>query len=105
MANANDREAIAAQLVDTARIDVALGVGSEQFLPNGEKGSRKDGRDLLAELQGKGCEVVRTKADLENASTYRDRGIMGVFAPGSMALCQPILSASSPISRATDRLP
>ena len=94
MANANDREAIAAQLVDTARIDVALGGGSEQFLPNGEKGSRKDGRDLLAELQGKGCEVVRTKADLENASTYRDRGIMGVFAPGSMAYSDEIESGS-----------
>lgn len=84
-ADASDRLSIAAQLVDHARIDVALGGGSRSFLPNGDAGIRKDGRDLLAELQRKGCEIIRTKAQLENAETYRDQGIVGVFTPDAMA--------------------
>ena len=93
-ANATDRQSIAAQLVDNARIDVVLGGGSRSFLPDGDAGSRKDGRDLLAELQRKGCEIIRTKADLENAETYRDQGIVGMFAPGSMAYSDEIESGS-----------
>lgn len=92
--NADDRDTIAAQLVDSARVDVVLGGGSRYFVPVGEKAGRKDGRDLLTELQKKGCEIVRTKADLENASTYRDRGITGIFAPGALAFSDEIESGS-----------
>ena len=90
LADAKDQEGIAAQLVDQARVDVMLGGGSQHFLPAG----RKDGRDLLAELQKKGCEVVRTKADLENAATYRDGGIVGMFTPGAMAFSDEIEAGS-----------
>ena len=85
LADAKDRDAIAAQLVDSARVDVVLGGGAQHFLPGGEKGARKDGRNLLAELQKKKCEIVRTKADLDNASNYRDGAIVGLFSPGPMA--------------------
>ena len=85
-----DREGIAVQLVDKARLDVVLGGGAGAFLPAGQK----SGRDLLAELQRRGCEVVRTKADLENAAAYRDRGIVGLFANGVMSFSDEIESAS-----------
>ena len=90
LADAKDREGIAAQLVDNARLDVALGGGAQPFLKDG----RKDGRDLLAELQKKGCEIVRTKADLDNAALYRDGGITGVFATGAMAFGDDLDAAS-----------
>ena len=93
-ADARDAGAIAAQLTDTARIDVLLGGGIRNFLPAGEKGVRKDGRDLLAEMQRKGCEMVWTKADLENAATYREAGIAGFFTPGAMAFSDEIESGS-----------
>ena len=93
-ADARDAGAIAAQLTDTARIDVLLGGGIRNFLPAGEKGARKDGRDLLAEMQRKGCEMVWTKADLENAATYREAGIAGFFTPGAMAFSDEIESGS-----------
>ena len=93
-ADARDAGAIAAQLTDTARIDVLLGGGLRNFLPAGEKGARKDGRDLLAEMQRKGCEMVWTKADLENAATYREAGIAGFFTPGAMAFSDEIESGS-----------
>ena len=94
LADGRDAESIAAQLVDNARIDVLLGGGSRNFLPAGEKGLRKDGRDLLAEMQRKGCEMVWTKADLENAAVYREKGIAGVFTPGAMAFSDEIESGS-----------
>ncbi len=88
--DARDREEIAAQLVDKAHLDVVLGGGASAFLPAAQKG----GRDLLAEWQKRGCEVVRTKADLENASAFRDRGIVGLFAPGVMSFSDEIEAAS-----------
>ena len=94
LADGRDTETIAAQLVDSARIDVLLGGGIRNFLPAGEKGLRKDGRDLLAEMQRKGCEMVWTKADLENAAVYREKGIVGVFTPGAMAFSDEIESGS-----------
>ena len=92
--NALDTDSIAAQLADSAHLDVVLGGGSRNFLPAGEKGQRKDSRDLLAEMQRKGCEMVWTKADLENAATYREQGIAGVFTPGAMAFSDEIESGS-----------
>ena len=94
LADARDEESIAAQLVDRADIDVVLGGGLQNFLPAGAKGTRKDGRDLLAAMQRKGCEMVWTKADLENAATFRDKGIVGVFTPGPMAFSDEIESGS-----------
>ncbi len=94
LADARDEESIAAQLVDRADIDVVLGGGLREFLPAGAKGARKDGRDLLAAMQRKGCEMVWTKADLENAGTFRDKGIVGVFTPGAMAFSDEIESGS-----------
>ena len=93
-ASALDTDSIAGQLADSAHIDVVLGGGSRNFLPAGEKGQRKDGRDLLAEMQRKGCEMVWTKADLENAATYREQGIAGIFTPGAMAFSDEIESGS-----------
>lgn len=94
LADAKDRDTIAAQLIDSARVDVALGGGSQNFLPAPQSGVRKDGRDLLAELQKKGCDILRNKADLENTSTYRGGGIVGVFSPGAMAFTDDIEGAS-----------
>ena len=94
LADGRDAETIAAQLVDSAHIDVLLGGGIQNFLPAGEKGVRKDGRDLLSEMQRKGCEMVWTKADLENAPVYREKGIAGVFTPGAMAFSDEIESGS-----------
>lgn len=93
-ADGRDGEGIAAQLAGSAGLDVVLGGGMRNFLPAGTKGVRKDGRDLLAEMQRKGCEMVWTKADLENAQTYREGGIAGLFAPGAMAFSDEVESGS-----------
>jgi alkaline phosphatase len=71
-----------------------LGGGAAEFLPEAKGGHRKDHRDLVAELQAKGVEVVSTKADLENASSYRSAGIFGLFSPGPLAFSNQVESGS-----------
>jgi alkaline phosphatase len=88
---------IAAQLVDSGDVDVLLGGGRTFFLPQGvrdpesnEASKRKDDRDLLSEMAGRGYRVVSSSeefeaaaADSENASGVSK--ILGLFSPGMMA--------------------
>ena len=90
----HDAGTIAAQFVDNAHLDVVFGGGGAEFLPEGEKGRRRDGRNLLAELQRKGVELVWTKADLEGASAYRDAPLVGIFSAGPMAYPDEIEAGS-----------
>jgi alkaline phosphatase len=92
--DARDGEQIVQQFLGKARLDVILGGGAGDFLPVAKGGRRKDGRDLLAELQGKGWELVRTKAELENAAGYRTGPIAGFFAHDQLAFSNQIESGS-----------
>src|SRR5206468_9200180 len=56
-----DFEKIAAEFVDRANIDIAMGGGGAQFLPVTKGGERQDNRDLLLELRGNGFDIVRTR--------------------------------------------
>lgn len=88
-------EAIAAQLIDGARLDVVLGGGAADFLPQSKGGRRKDGRDLLGELRdNKGTEVLRTKAELEDAATFRTSNLFGVFSSGNLAYSGEVVARS-----------
>jgi alkaline phosphatase len=93
-ADARDTEGVALQLLGTSRPEVILGGGANAFLPAGRGGVRKDGRDLIAELRGKGCDIVTSKAELENAARFRTGGIAGFFAPGPLAFSNQIESGS-----------
>jgi len=92
--DARDSEQIVQQFIGRAQLDVVLGGGAGDFLPVTQGGRRKDGRDLLAELQGKGWELVRTKAELENAAPYRTGPIAGFFANDHLAFSNQIESGS-----------
>ena len=92
--DSRDTAGLASQFVERAKLDVALGGGSADFLPEAKKGRRTDGRDLLAELQQQGREMVWTKADLESISAYREHGLVGIFGPGPLAFSDSIESGS-----------
>ncbi|MDQ3623879.1 MAG: alkaline phosphatase [Verrucomicrobiota bacterium] len=94
VADARDPEPIAAQLVDAASLDVALGGGSQWFLPAAGGGKRKDGRDLMGELRRKGRALVTNNAELENASSYQENGIVGFFSEEALAFTESIESAT-----------
>jgi len=76
---------IARQLVeapDAVRLDLALGGGGAAFTPQG----RKDGRDLTAEWARRpGAVFVQDAASLAKL-TARTGPVLGLFAPGNMAV-------------------
>ncbi|HYR59666.1 MAG TPA: alkaline phosphatase [Chthoniobacteraceae bacterium] len=92
--DARDTAATATKLIGAPMLDVALGGGAMDFLPKPKGGLRGDGRDLLAELQASGRELVRTKAALEDTASYRSTALVGVFSMGPMAFSDQIESGS-----------
>jgi alkaline phosphatase len=91
--NPQDSETIAAQLVETANIDVVLGGGQAEFLPEHQQGRRKDGRDLLLEMRRKGYDIAQNKSELENTPAWRAPKLLGVFSSGNLAFANEIQSA------------
>jgi alkaline phosphatase len=92
--DARETEKIALQMVEQFRPDVALGGGAVDFLPANAGGHRKDGRNLLEELKKKKCDIVRTKAELEEATPFTEDGIVGVFSNEELAFSNQIESGS-----------
>jgi alkaline phosphatase len=93
-ADARDTAATALRFVSAPLFDIVLGGGAADFLPKSKGGTRGDERDLLAEMQSAGRELVRTKAALEDASSYRSTELLGVFSAGPMAYSGQIESGS-----------
>jgi len=92
--DARDSAEIARQLAVEAPLDVFLGGGAGDFVPVAKNGRRKDGRDLLGELQAKRCEIVRSKAELESATAYRTGQIAGFFSNDQLAYTNQIESGT-----------
>ena len=82
--NAEDGHALAAKLIAAPQFKVLLGGGSEDFLPEGKGGHRKDGKDFLGANKAAGWDVIRARAELESASPYREGTLLGIFAEGAM---------------------
>jgi len=93
-ADSRDSSEIARQLAVEASLDVFLGGGAADFLPATKNGRRKDGRDLLAELRAKKCEIVRSKAELEGATAYQTGQIAGFFSNDQLAYSNQIESGT-----------
>ena len=89
-ADPNDVESIARELVETGKLDVAMGGGGEAFLPKSKGGKRNDGRDLLLELRRNGFEIVRTRAELEAVSSFRRPKLFGAFANAELAFTNQV---------------
>jgi alkaline phosphatase len=72
-------------LFDNSGIDLALGGGAQEFLPDSKQGTRSDGRDLLSEIRRKGLDLARNKAELEAIPAWRRPKVFGVFANAEFA--------------------
>jgi len=76
----------AVDLLYSGKIDVVLGGGEQYFTPANatNEWGRRDGRNLLNEAKNDGYEIVRTRDELNNVSTwptFHTRQIFGLFAP------------------------
>ena len=85
---------IAALLADEKKIDIALGGGGADFLPESKGGRRTDGRDLVLEMRRNGYEIVRSKAELEGIPQWRRPKLLGIFSDSEMAFANEIAAGS-----------
>ncbi len=92
--DARDGARVLPQFLEQGKFDVVLGGGAGEFLSAAKGGHRKDDRDVLAEMQAKGWELVRSKAELENAASYRTGPLAGFFSDGQLAFSNQIESGS-----------
>jgi alkaline phosphatase len=91
---------IAAQLADSASVDVILAGGANCFIPSGQKlkdisefsdfpdnknesSQRTDSRNLISEMQSKGYRIINTKSELDGLNTKENK-VLGLFASGGM---------------------
>jgi alkaline phosphatase len=75
-----DIEGIALELVTSGNLDIVLGGGAADFLPQTKRGHRHDERDLLLEMRRNGFDTVRSKAELEAIPGWRRPRLFGVFS-------------------------
>ncbi|MBA2586911.1 MAG: alkaline phosphatase [Chthoniobacterales bacterium] len=76
---------VARVLLDDEQVDLALGGGGADFLPQDKNGRRRDQRDLQLEARRKGFDVVRNRAELEAIPGWRKPRVLGVFADEELA--------------------
>ena len=83
-------------------IDVLLGGGRSCWVPEtAAGGERKDGRDLTAELGGRGYGVLRNAEELTAAQGSR---LLGLFAEGAMTTLSPEPSLEAMTVKAIETL-
>jgi len=90
VSNQNSPADIARQMTDGPAIDLVLGGGAGDFLPEAKEGTRKDGRDLLSEIRRKGIDLVRSKAELDAIPGWRRPKLFGAFSRAELAYTDQI---------------
>jgi alkaline phosphatase len=75
-----EEEKVADQLVKS-EVNILFGGGKDFFAPEGEKGRRKDGRNLLKEAEQNGYIIVETGEEMKEAQGEK---ILGLFNQGNM---------------------
>lgn len=79
-----DYPVIARQLAEGQGVDVIMGGGAADFLPDAQSGRRSDARDLIQEMREKGYDVVRSESELEGTPSWRTPKTLGLFSMGNL---------------------
>lgn len=88
-------EQIGLELADS-NINVLLGGGGADLLPESKDGRRRDGRDLLLEMRNRGYDIVRNRSELANSPSWRAPKVLGVFAAGNLPFDGELPASGSP---------
>lgn len=90
-----DTAAIARDLAESSDINVLLGGGGGDLLPDFKEGRRRDGRDLILEMRNRGYDIVRNRQELENTPQWRAPKVLGIFSEGPMAFVDEVQASAS----------
>lgn len=92
-----DFQALALQLAETPDVNVFLGGGAADFLPDTRDGRRKDGRDLILEMRNRGFDIVRNKQEMQSTPLWRAPKVLGLFSMGQLSYADEVqVSAAQP---------
>ena len=80
-----DRDGIAVQLVEHGNLDVILGGGRADFLPELKGGRRHDARDLVLEMTQQGYTGLRNVEDLDAVQRWLSPKLLGLFSADAFA--------------------
>jgi alkaline phosphatase len=89
-ADQNDKPSIARQIAESMKIDLLLGGGAADFLPESKGGHRRDERDLFLEIRRNGFDLVRSRAELEAIPAWRRPKLFGAFSQTELAYADQI---------------
>ncbi len=79
-----DYSDLARQIVESAELNVLLGGGAGDMLPESKNGRRSDGRDLILEMRNKGYDIVLNRSELESTPSWRTPKTLGLFSNGNL---------------------
>lgn len=90
-----DFETVGRDLAEKSDINVLLGGGAADLLPDSKEGRRKDGRDLILEMRNRGYDIVRTRQEMESTPRWRAPKVLGLFSEGQLAFADEVQASAS----------
>ena len=90
-----DFETLGKELAEKAEINVLLGGGAADLLPDSKDGRRRDGRDLILEMRNRGYDIVRNRQEMESSPQWRAPKVLGLFSKGPFAFADEVQASAS----------
>ena len=85
-ADCRDRAPLALQLAERAGLDVILGGGRADFMPEGARGQRRDGRDLPREMARRGYTLLDADNGLPTTQPWNGAKLLGFFGADTLKI-------------------
>jgi len=90
-----DFEMIGKDLAEKSEINVLLGGGAADLLPDSKDGRRRDGRDLILEMRNRGYDIARNRQEMESTPQWRAPRVLGLFSKGPLAFADEVQASAS----------
>ena len=90
-----DFETIGKDLAEKSEINVLLGGGAADLLPDSKDGRRRDGRDLILEMRNRGYDIARNRQEMESTPQWRAPRVLGLFSKGPLAFADEVQASAS----------
>lgn len=95
LADGRDRDGLAAQLADRGGLDVILGGGGGDFLPEFKGGRRRDARDLVLDMTRNGYSALRGTDDLAGVQSWLGPKLLGLFSADAFVFRDQLKTANT----------